>query len=343
MRAANTLIGMGDKYLTRNDMQKPFKCEEAKHWLANIIEDKAEFDRILQNAFESGDFGDVQHYQNMVEGQIGVLRDGLVPPKEYMMARAQEIFGSDYVGPEDITMRLNVILKNEEVPAIPFSEKELERAKELGQFLILRINKARDETPLTMQKIQKETEWNYELNAERLLAEQDWYNDEPLFKEVTPRMGWALVGKTFVSDSTSKNYFGQTKALLSYLDGTVYKEIDEMPTEVLNAIDDYAKTANEELAAMDRDPRKAARFLIGSTINQLFRQTPVEALYDMVMYYDVGGHQPLLQDKSISTAGLTTDGRIVRMGRQASFGVFVDNDSPSISLDGLGVVYSFRG
>ncbi len=68
--------------------------------------------------------------------------------------KAQEMMGEkEVMGPSEIKKAFGIEIKESEVPPIPFNEAELERAKELGQFLVLRVNKAQDGQALNMLKM----------------------------------------------------------------------------------------------------------------------------------------------------------------------------------------------
>src|SRR3989304_293049 len=67
--------------------------------------------------------------------------------------QAKEIFGNDFLGREAVKKAFGIDIPKAEIPAIPFSREDLERARELGQFLILRYNKAPDGQPLSMKKM----------------------------------------------------------------------------------------------------------------------------------------------------------------------------------------------
>src|SRR3989338_833766 len=55
---------------------------------------------------------------------------------------AKELLGEDLIGPEEIEKTLGV--SPEEIPDIPFSREALERAKQMGQMLVLRVEKTED-------------------------------------------------------------------------------------------------------------------------------------------------------------------------------------------------------
>ena len=61
---------------------------------------------------------------------------------------ARELLGEDLIGPEEIEKTWGV--RPEEIPDIPFSREELERAKEMGQMLLLRVDRTEDGKPMSM-------------------------------------------------------------------------------------------------------------------------------------------------------------------------------------------------
>ena len=49
-----------------------------------------------------------------------------------------------FLGPEAIKAAFGVELSPEEIPPIKFTKEQLERARDLGQFLVLRLDKVKD-------------------------------------------------------------------------------------------------------------------------------------------------------------------------------------------------------
>lgn len=67
---------------------------------------------------------------------------------------AREIMGENFfMGPEQVKKAFGVELDPKEIPKIPFSREQLEKAKSLNQFLVLRVGVAADGEPLTMKKM----------------------------------------------------------------------------------------------------------------------------------------------------------------------------------------------
>ena len=66
-------------------------------------------------------------------------------------AEACEIMGVDFLGPEAVEKTFGTKLA--QVPAIPFTRKELEAAKQRGEYLHLEVDTLANGQPLTMQNL----------------------------------------------------------------------------------------------------------------------------------------------------------------------------------------------
>ena len=102
--------------------------------------------------------------QKVVKALEDAKKEGLAGGEESLLWKeAKEILGEDFLGPEEVKEVFGITI--EEVPAIPFSQAELERAKELGQQLILQVETMTEKTgipasppknvPLTLLNLKK--------------------------------------------------------------------------------------------------------------------------------------------------------------------------------------------
>lgn len=256
------------------------------------------------------------------------------------MKKAEEIMGADFFGPEQVQSAFLGQIEISEVPSIPFSSEDLEKAKELGQMLILRVEKTKDGSALTMEKISELLEGKLKDDTEVLYG--DWYKEEGFYKTETPEMSWALVSKDVVPDSTSKNYLAQTERLVEYLKNEIFKD-KEIPPEYAEAIEEFE---NEKAAiaaivesSVESEWKEAARRLEALKINQLTRQTPVESLYDSMVYFQQAGER-LLPDKYSWTNRRDSDGGLVYVGDFRSDGVDVLRVGSGGLGSSLGVSFS---
>jgi hypothetical protein len=254
--------------------------------------------------------------------------------------RAVEIMGKDFLGPEAVKKAFGIELKPEDIPAIPFSEADLEKAKNLGQFLVLRADKAPDGLPLTMLKM-------HELLQERFTRENKgkvlydiagWKKDEDFFKTATPEASWALTAKEFIPDSTGKNYLAQTELITDYLRNRAFDK--SMPREYQEAIDelDSKKDKLRQLLATN-DRNKYEPELSKLKINRLCRQSPAEAQYDILMYF-LTNDERLLENVYTWTHASDSDRYRVNVGYFYRGGLYVYGDADEISNSYLGVVFS---
>lgn len=258
------------------------------------------------------------------------------------MEKAKEIMGEDFLGPEEVKAAFLDQVEISEVPTIPFSKEELEKAKELGQMLILRIDKAKDGSDLSMEKIHELLDGKIKDEASVLYSGTDWYKAEDFYKKEKPAVSWALVTKKEIPDSTSKNYLGQTEELVKYLQNDVFKDAS-MPPEYDAAIKEFEREkvgiAAIVKSGTESEWKEAARRLEELQINQLTRQTPVEALYDLIVHYQQTGTR-LMENMYTWTKRRYSDGSLVYVGYFESDGVSVCGHGPGYANGDLGVSFS---
>lgn len=263
---------------------------------------------------------------------------------------AREIMGEkEVMGPEQIEKAFGMKLRTEEVPAIPFSKFELKRAKDLGQFLVLRTGKAPDGKPLTMEKMNGMLASKFQdedkgdiLYSVDLYAEQPFYTGGKEKKPAdhsTPNSEWALTTKELLSDSTNKNYLEQTEVIATYLEGEVFKD-RTLPPEYKEAIEELkAKKSQLQTLLREGDRSKFEPEISKLKINRLTRQNPSEVLYDLLMYFQNNGER-LLENKWVWTHAADSDGDRVDLGGFVSGGLVVDRRSDDYSHSAIGVVFS---
>ena len=275
-------------------------------------------------------------------------REGKIDgPVEEQISRAREIMGdSEVMGINEVKSAFGIEVPESEVPPIPFSKTELERAKELNQFLVLRVDKAKDGNPLTMQKINESLSQDFKDESKgKILYDVDWYAEEPFYtggedtEQTALKSEWALTSKKIIEDSNSKNYLEQSLEIAEYLEREVFLGI-EMPDEYKEAISEL-KDKKEELAKLieTNDRNKYEPELSKLKINKLTRQSSVETLYDILIYFQ-NNDERLLEDKYAWTHTATSDGSRVYVGHFDSGGAGVNGDSDDDSNSSLGVVFS---
>ncbi|MFA6228179.1 MAG: hypothetical protein WC668_03240 [Patescibacteria group bacterium] len=121
--------------------------------------------------------------------------------------RAREIMGTNMFGVEEAMKHFGVNPSKAQLAAlaeIPFSEAVLEQCKNTHVLVAV--------FPLSILDIRSKA------NVKKLFYDQSWYNGES-FAKSRGKIGWQLVRKTPVSNSTSKNWSEQ-QALISQDDET---------------------------------------------------------------------------------------------------------------------------
>ena len=259
---------------------------------------------------------------------------------EVSLGQAQEIMGADFLGAEAVEKTFGFM--PEDVPPIPFSASELERARELNQFLELRIDKTADGQPLNMEKMYKLLQPEFTAgNNGRILNSHgkadSWYKSESFLKD-TPRASWVLVSKDVIPDSLSKNFLQQTEVITNYLKNEVFKG-QELPDVYKEAVEEFEAKKAGIAAILTSNWQEAAKQLSELKINQLTRQLPVETMYDFVMYFK-NNKKRLLEGKYTWTYRRASAGGLVLVGYFASGGASVGLWTPA-DVGGIrGVVFS---
>ena len=266
---------------------------------------------------------------------------------------ARELLGEDLIGPEEIEKTWGV--RPEDVPEIPFSREELERAKEMGQMLVLRVEKTEDGKPMSLEAmidiIQKR--WDKEGKGKLLYTDNEYKNWKERtgadFGQKSPRTGWAFVSKELLPQSISKNYAQQTEVMVAYLKDTVFKDM-EIPEEYEEAFQEWeqVKQKDKNIQELLRNPdnpkydwQQAAKELAELKITQLTRQSIQETIYDLALYYDKNGKR-LLPNVYTWSNSRSTGGGLVNLGSFDAEGVGGDGWTPDYRNGDLGVLLSRR-
>lgn len=288
-----------------------------------------------------------------VEGVIGEGSSdalGLEGPIAEQLETAIEILSEkEVIGPTDLRNIWGIEFQPEQIPEIPFSKEELERAGELDQYLILRVaDHTSDGRPFTMQTMNALKEQIFaDEGGGKLLYSGDgqggvgddcWYKGESFFTEKILQFKWALVSKEVIPDSLDQNYLEQTETIIKYLTEEVFKD-QEMPVEYQEAIAEFEAQKAEIQEFMSSNWRKAADQLASLKITTLTRQTPVEVLFDDITYF-LKNKEKLLENTYTWTSVQASGGHLVDVGRAASGGAGVYGYGPADRYGPLGVSLS---
>ncbi|TSC88233.1 MAG: hypothetical protein G01um10147_138 [Microgenomates group bacterium Gr01-1014_7] len=257
------------------------------------------------------------------EGRIKVVRSPQVTSSERavstdrMTERAKDILGKDFLGVEavrNMEAKLKGVGQAVEfdtaaLPPIPYTEKDLELARQHGEMLVLRVGLMRlggREVPLSLINFRElfRTDPLNKLSTPYFAFRSDandWYKDQPFAtKGGEIGLSWALVAKNILPGSNSKTLNQQARVM-----------------------ETYATNLQSQ----------------GASRTEFRRRTATEAAYDTLLYYVNNGEQ-LLSDKYDWTQTRTSDGRLVLVGYFDSGGLGVDYWDPTLQYPNIGVCLS---
>ena len=217
---------------------------------------------------------------------------------------AQEIFGKDFLGPEALAKTFGIELGDmqKDVLEIQFSKEELEQAKKLGMMLVLRVPTDKDNKPLTIDKMRE------------MFAGGDTLGKADGKKG---QMFYWKKGEAWYD----KEEFA-TKATPSLGWGLAAKAV--LPESLGKNWDKQEEVLKQWAEVNGIDP---------ATVR---RRTPVEVVYDTLLYYGAN-QESLLGDKWDWTAVRSSGGRSVDVGDFDSVGLFVGGGSRDDAGSDLGV------
>lgn len=197
---------------------------------------------------------------------------------------ARDIMGSEnFYGRPDIQLVFGITIRIEDIPEIPFSRHELERAKLLGQELVLYINKTENGLPLTVEEMSKLYYQNY--NKKNQLVSSNWYKYNSYIKDEVPRVGWRLSSKVPEEMFTNKNYMEQIQVFIDKLRNEIFPE--GVPILYQEAIHEFEKSQDRFKTVTVEDNENyesVGKELVLSRINQLCRETYSEIIYRLALH-----------------------------------------------------------
>jgi hypothetical protein len=266
----------------------------------------------------------------LIEDGVLAVRGMLIevpekPTPATSLEQAKEVMGENFFGPKDAS---------DQMPSLPFSVDDLERAKELDQLLIYRASTGPHGQALTMQNLPRLVRGSVPGSQENLLYDESldqpvgrrkepWYSEEQFFTGDSPRTGWVLQSRGLIPNSTDKNDLEQTQALATYLEQVFAGR--EMPAIFQAAIAEFDQEKNKIRELLDSSIvafcDMAITRLSSLQLNQLLRRSPVEAFNDLLLVWQNTGIR--LMEKVFERTNVpTSNGRRVAVG---GFGGWIPN------------------
>ena len=306
--------------------------------LANLKKLQTEFEAAYAKGLKTGDPARAEELKSHIETGAIALRESLDS-----RPNAERILGLDFLGPKDVEAVFGV----RPTARMTFSNPDLERAKELGQQYIDYVDtmnvpdpesgEMQTGVPVTMENLKRYFPKAHDNNP--MWYSQDWYNNEAFFKNERPRVGGKLTSKEVIPNSTSKNYLQQTDLLIEHLKTQVFKDV-ALPKAYADAIAEYETKKTEIQTLMTANKwQDASKILSELSITGLVRETPVEAMYRLILNNKARQQKPLPSIYSW-TSGRDSVGYLVYVGNSGGDGANVYRDAPTLTSGTLGACFS---
>jgi len=269
-------------------------------------------------------------------------------PEGLSLETAEQILTKEKVfGPDDVRQVWGVEL--DKVPPIPYSQADLEKAKKMGMYLILRLDKDGQGNPLTAKRMNdlKQAEFTRNNRGKILYNAEDWYKNEEFFIGETPKLSWTLTSGDILPGSTNNNYVHQTRILRDHLKSQGWlsqKEERDCSDEVLRRLSNEMGVDFDTQRIIDESKynanwRKVTEDLIKLSINQKYRPSFAEVLYDFISILE-SKNKRILESIYTWTKSRSSSGFLVEVGRCGGFGANVRRWEPDVQDFDLGASFS---
>jgi len=340
-------------------------CSQIKSALTHLLDLRNQFAEAYSRVDESLGRHDPANQQAMEssETKMKEIKEAIQELENLLpisLEQAQEIMEADgyhgFLGPEAIKQAFGMELSSKEIPPINFTKEQLERAKDLGQFLVLRLDRIKDNQgefqPLNVANlVEISSGRNIKLrNQDDWLATTQGPREKGVvaIKDQTPQPGWSLVSSELVPGTKNKNYLEQTEIIIDYLKSKIYpgQELFQPYEEALKEFEQIKK-ARPNLAELtvsqeESEWKLAAKILGNLKITKLLRRTPIEILYDLYVFKDRYGKYLLSGPNYDWSSGRHFDDRLAFLGSFDSRGVDTRDGMPGYSYGIPGVSVSRR-
>ena len=286
------------------------------------------------------------------ERQLQIIRalHDLLYNETGSLTHAREIIekgGGKFYGPESLkAMKLKT---PDTLPPLPPTE-EIERYAKQGFSLRLMPDRAPDNAPLTMEKMNeildpliKKCQNKQDPDEEdwRLLYKVDWYATEDLYKKAVTSLCWVFTSDKLLDDSTSINYLGQTDCIDKYVCETLY-EGKSLPQDIQKASGQFkGKRANIDKNIKANKWKEAADELKALDITQLFRPEAQDVIFFFAQTFlnsPPNKRERLLEALYAWTKTQSSDGALVYAGGCDPRGARLNRYGPAYARDRLGVL-----
>ena len=149
-----------------------------------------------------------------------------------------------------------------------------------------------------------------------------------------------LVGRKNLQGTLEKDYFEQTEIIVSHLVNEVYKDRD-VPEDVRGALEEFEKNKSKInfLRLQTGRGSELADVLAELKINQLFRETPIEAHYDIIMQFYKNGEKRTDASRS-SRHTVNTQSMINIFIVEGE--IVIASMAPGATAPGVGTIFTYK-
>ncbi|MDB5259009.1 MAG: hypothetical protein JWO73_217 [Candidatus Taylorbacteria bacterium] len=239
-----------------------------------------------------------------------------------------------------------------DVPQYPFRlwAEDMVQLHALGHFTILMSPKTGGDMDMTLKHLQ--FQFRNKLGSGKLFHDYtvyekqevwfdpDWCAKERFFMEQTPKFERRIVAPAIIPGSADEDYFVQTEMIEDFLLGKVYKNINKLPLAYADAVQEF-RSRKKDLAKMIKlvDWDVCSQHYVNLKLNRIFRMTPVETAFCVIIYQMLNG-KCILENTAHATSVRPSYGDIVSIGGFNQDGGLIVHDKPSKKDACTGVLFS---
>ena len=244
---------------------------------------------------------------------------------------------TDWFGPAELHTAFGVDTNVPPTPAL-FSETVLGRAIQMDCCIVLQHDQNLDGKPLTLELLHKGRK-NKDFLDGTFLYDIGWYCKEPLFTKHAPRPGLFIKGRSIIPESTGKTFVGESLIAADFVEKLFG---DELPEQYGTAIEELRANADRLDKLCGTDWKEAARQCVALEFSRLFRETPVEVLYRILLAQKVN-RERLFERIYTRTNDLSAGGCVVDVGGADADGALLYRWLPDRASGLLGFSFSCSG
>lgn len=176
------------------------RCQKLRERMASIRQKFQLFEQELDRSLKTRDFYEPNDLRVMLTLLIGELEERLPLGRHY--EKAKELFGDYYYGVEDVEAIFGEVFKNNPPPPIPFTLKELDRARGQSYHLALKVSHDSQGLPITIKNFQER--YRKKPPGGMIRGPLDRLDTKYFYTTETPEIEWVLVSRPEVASKIER-------------------------------------------------------------------------------------------------------------------------------------------